>query len=540
MDFTQFQRPQRYIGNEWNVVRKPSSGKISFCLCYPDLYELGMSNLGLHIIYGLLNQYPDLFCERVFMPGEDLAVYLRANNKPLFSLETKRPLNEFEIIGFHLGCELNFTNVLHILALGSVAIKAKERKNQIVIGGGIANPEPLAEFIDVFYLGEFEEVADKFVEVIRKYKDKESRLRALAELEGFYVPKFYEATYANGKYDFKRNYKYAQLPLKRVHVKDLDQAFVPQSWLTPHTEIVHDRIPIEITRGCPNSCSFCQARAIYAPYRERKAATVLNILKSSYEKSGYENFSFLGLSASDYSQIEELIDLSSDYCQSRCIGLSLPSLRATDIVGRLYEKLSRLKKSSLTIAVEAARAPLRESLNKRIDIKVLFEAAKILKSLNAKLIKVYFMYGFSQETDEDLLAIGEFIRSLSRSSRIKLNVSINAFIPKPFSLAEGFSMQSEEVLNKKREVIIKNLPQRFQAKVSFSSIKRSIFEAIVSGADRSFSKVIYRAYSKGACFDAYREKFSWPIWQESMEQEGIDFNSYPNRQGKNFPWSFIK
>ncbi|MCF7907637.1 MAG: TIGR03960 family B12-binding radical SAM protein [Candidatus Omnitrophica bacterium] len=539
MNFANFRKPQRYIGNEWNVIKKSPSGKISFCLCYPDLYELGMSNLGMHIVYGLLNQHPDLFCERTFMPAEDLSTYLREKNKPLFSLETKKPLNEFEIIGFHLGCELNFTNVLHILTLGLIPAKAKDRKQQIVVGGGVANPEPLSEFIDVFYLGEFEEVADDFVKVIRKYKDKESRLRALAEIEGFYVPKFYEVNFVDGGYDFRRKYEYARLPLKRVYVKDLDRAFVPQSWLTPHTEIIHDRIPIEIARGCPNRCSFCQAQALYAPYRERKIATIQNILKVAYEKSGYENFSFLGLSASDYSQIEELIDLCSDYCQNRRIGLSLPSLRASDIVGRLYRKLSKLKKASLTIAIEAARAPLRESLNKRIGTKILFEAAKILKSVGAKSIKIYFMYGFPQENEEDLLAIGEFLKSLSRSSHIKLNVSINAFIPKPFSLAEGFLMQSETVLNKKREVIIKNLPQRSRVSVTFSSIQRSIFEAIVSGSDREFGKVIYRAYSKGVCFDGNRENFSWPTWQESMVQEKVDPKDYLNRQAKNFPWSFI-
>jgi len=525
IDFAEFRRPQRYIGNEWNVVKKTHSNRISFCLCYPDLYEIGMSNLGTHLIYGLLNQYPDLVCERAFSPAEDLGAYLKKAAIPLFSLETKTDLKDFEILGFHLGCELNFSNVLHILDLAGVEIRAKDRKQQIVIGGGVANPEPLAEFIDVFYLGEFEEVADSFIKVLRQTKDKRQRLEALASLEGFYVPSLYRAD---------------DRPIKRVYLKDLDHGFVPGSWLTPHTETVHDRIPIEIARGCPNACTFCQARAVYAPYRERKVATIQKILESAYQMSGYENFSFLALSASDYSQIEVLIDSTSDFCRSRRIGLSLPSLRATDIVGRLYSKLSKLKKTSLTVAVEAASEPLRQSLNKRIDLKVLFEAVKIVQSLKAKQIKVYLMYGFPDESEDDLVAIGKFLKQLSGVSRLRLNVSINAFIPKPFSLAENVPMQKEAILRKKQELIISNLPASRRVNVSFASIQRSIFEAVLSRAGREFSKVIYRAYSKGAAFDGYTERFSWPIWLKSMEEEGVDYQSLLEVGSTSFPWSFIK
>ncbi len=524
-DLKNFRHPQRYIGNEWNVVKKPHSGKVSFCLCYPDLYEIGMSNLGTHIIYGLLNQYPDLVCERAFMPAEDLAAYLEKENKPLFSLETKTALSDFEVLGFHLGCELNFTNVLHILALSRVEIKASQRRNIIVIGGGAANPEPLGEFIDVFYLGEFEPMAESFVRVLRNYKDKPARLKALAEIEGFYVPAIHRP---------------ATQTVKRVYLKDLEELSYFEKWLTPHTEIVHDRIPIEIARGCPNACSFCQARAVYAPYRERKAETVQKILEAAYQNSGYENFSFLALSASDYSQIEELIDLSSEFCYSRRIGLSLPSLRATDIAGRLYGKLSKLKKTSLTVAVEAAREPLREKLNKKVDLKAIFEAVKILEGLKAKQIKIYFMYGFPEESEDDLAAIGELLKRLSAASRLKLNVSINAFIPKPFSLAEKLPMQEEGVLKEKQEQIIHNLPGQRRVNVSFSSVQSSILEAVLSRAGQEFSKVIYRAFLKGASYQGSYEKFSWGIWQKSMEEEGLDYRSYLEARTDNLPWSFIR
>ena len=526
LNFKNFQHPQRYIGNEWNVVKKPHSGKVSFCLCYPDLYEIGMSNLGIHILYGLLNQSPDFVCERVFMPALDYVAYLKATQAPLFSLETKTPLRDFQVLGFHLGCELNFTNLLHILVLGGVELFSAARKDIIVLGGAAANPEPLAEFFDVFYLGEFEEVADSFIEILLKFKDKPSRLKALAEVEGFYVPAFYEASLQNNQYIFQPKYAYAERPLKRVWVKDLDRAFIPEKWLTPHTEIIHDRIPIEIARGCPNACTFCQARAVYRPYRERKISTVINILQSLYQTSGYENFSFLSLSASDYSGIEELIDTALDYCQRRRIGLSLPSLRASDIVGRLYKKLTTFRKVSLTLAIEAAREPLRASLHKKIDTKIIFEAAKILQGLGLKHLKVYFMYGFPQEQDEDLSAIGEFLQSLSKMSRLKLKVSINAFIPKPFSLWQSKVIFPEEVLRRRQELIIRNLPHPRNAEVSFSSIERSIFEAVICRAGREFSKVLYRAYTKGVCFDGSRENFSWSPWQESMQEEDINYHSF--------------
>ncbi len=523
IDFTQFQKPQRYIGNEWNAVKKPLCGKIKICIAYPEIYEIGMSNLGLRIVYGLLNEYPDVACERVFSPAEDLAAYLKKENKALFSLETKTPLKDFEVLGFHLGCELNFTNVLRILDLGQIEIKACQRKDIIVIGGGIANPEPLAEFIDVFYLGEFEPAAESFIEVLRHYKDKVARLRALANLKGFYVPAIHQSTHR----------------VKRGHLKKLEEPFYLERWLTPHTQIVHDRVPIEIARGCPNACTFCQARAVYAPYRERKPETVQKIMEAAYQNSGYENFSFLALSASDYSQIEELIDSASEFCRRYRIGLSLPSLRATDICGRLYKKLSQLKKASLTVAVEAAGEHLRAKLNKKVDLKAVFEAVKILESLKASQIKIYFMYGFPDESDQDLAAIGDLLKRLSATSRLKLNISINAFIPKPFSLAEKAPMQKEEVLKEKQKQIINNLPRQ-RNNVYFSSIQSGILEAIISRAGREFSKVIYRAFLKGAYDESLRENFSWNIWQKAMEEEGIDYHTYLKAEATNFPWSFIK
>ncbi|MFH1503922.1 MAG: TIGR03960 family B12-binding radical SAM protein [Candidatus Omnitrophota bacterium] len=539
MNFAQFQKPQRYIGNEWNVVKKSHWGRIKICISYPDLYEIGMSNLGIRIIYGLLNKYPDTVCERVFMPGLDFIEFLREQRKKLFSLETKTALNKFDILGVHLGFELNFTNFLNILSLGGVPLKACERKKMIVLGGGIANPEPLADFIDVFFLGEFEETSDKFIEVLRKYKYKEERLKALSEIEGFYVPKFYAVTLKNNYYYFERKYSKALFPLKRVTVKNLETAFYPLKWLTPHTQIIHDRSQIEIARGCPNQCVFCQARASYHPYRQKPLKKIEEIIKHIYKNSGYENFSLLALSASDHSDIENIIDLIYSYFKEKHIGLSLPSLRIDDVIGRLYKKLIPLKKTSLTVAAEAANEPLRQKLNKKIDLNKLFEAANILRSLKIKRLKTYFMFGFPEENEEDLLSIGEFLDRLNKNSRLSINASVNIFIPKPFSIWQEAKMDSAEVLNLKRRVILRNVRHNTNIRVLTSFTEKSILEAVISRADRKFSAVIYRAFIKGAKFDAHAEHFCWDTWKQAMEEEGIDYRFYLDAKTDNYPWSFI-
>jgi len=539
IDLKLVQKPQRYVGNEWNVIKKTKTSRIKICISYPDLYELGMSNLGLRIIYGLLNQYSQIVCERVFMPGDDLIKLLKEKNKKLFSLENKIPLDKFDVLGFHLGYELNFTNFLTIVELGGIPLKAEERKDIIIIGGGIANPEPIAEFVDLFFLGEFEEVADKFVAILEKCEDKQSRLQAFSQTQGFYVPAFYSVNFKNQRFNFEKKYSYAQFPLQRVFAKDLDKSFYPRRWIVPHTAITHDRAQIEIARGCPNRCVFCQARASYYPYREKKISTIVEAAKKIYESSGYENFSFLALSASDYSKIEELIESSLDYFGKRKIGLSLPSLKISDLVGKLYEKLALLKKTSLTIAIEAARSDLRNRLNKNIDIKELFEAAKVMRSLKMKHIKTYFMYGFPNENEDDLIAIAEFLKRLSRESKLLINASINIFVPKPFSLWEGALMEKEGILLQKTKFIQDSIARTNNIKVSLSMPKKSILEAVISRADRRFSSVIYRAYKKGARFDGYRERFSWNIWEEAMKEERINYRFYLEAKTDNYPWSFI-
>lgn len=538
-DLTKIQKPQRYVGNEWNVVKKSHDRRLKICLAYPDLYEVGMSNLGLRIIYGLLNDLNDVACERVFMPGYDFVQFLKEKNKKLASLESKASLDSFDVVGFNFSHELNFTNFLHMLSLGGIELEANKRQDIIVMGGGVANPEPLAKFVDLFCLGEFEEVAADFVRILRKYKHKEERLQAFSQIEGFYVPRFYEPVTKNGKVCIEKTYKNAQLPLKRAYVKNLNDSFYPTRWLLPNTAIVHDRAQIEIARGCIHKCVYCQARSLYYPYRQRKISTILGIAKSIYENSGYENFSFLSLSASDYTHIEDLIDQTLEYFDKRKIGLSLPSMRVGDLVGGLYKKIISLKKTSLTVAVEAARDCLRQRLNKKIDIKELFEAAKIIRSLGLRHLKLYFMYGFCDEEEEDLIAIGSFLKQLHRESKLDIHASINAFIPKPFSIWQTQAMQPSNVLKRKRSIILTNIPRCKQIKTSIASPERSVLEATISRADREFSRVIERVYNIQKSEGLFAEEFSWNTWRDAMRQERIDYNYYLEAKGQNCPWSFI-
>lgn len=487
-----------------------------------------MSNLGLRIIYGLINEYESAVCERVFLPAPDLAGYLTQTGTKLFSLESKAALDTFDVVGFHLGCELNFTNFLAVLELAGIPFEPSRRRDIIVMAGGLVNPEPIAPFVDVFFLGEFEAKAEEFMEVLKRYKGREARLEAFAHIEGFYVPAYYEVATGEGGARLVPKTPSVQFPLKKVHVKDLNTSYYPTRWLTPYTQIVHDRAPIEIARGCPHHCYFCQARCVYFPYREKKTEYVLTQMEEIYASSGYENLSLLALSASHHSQIEEIIDGAGKLFKEKRVGIALPSLRVDDIVGRLYPRLAALKKVSLTLAVEAATVELREKINKHIDVDAVFEARDVLRSLRLRTIKLYFMFGLPGETDEDVVAIAQMIRSFQRALGVKVNASINIFIPKPFSRFQDVAMDSPENLRRKRQLIQKELgsfPLR-RYHISFSTQERSFLEAVLSRAGREIAPVIFRAFVAGARSDSCEETFRWDIWEEAFRDEKIDFRQY--------------
>jgi radical SAM family uncharacterized protein len=540
LNFLNFQKPQRYIGNELGVVKKDHHKKNSFCLCYPSLYEIGMDNLGFRIIYSLLNSYPDIVCERAFMPGEDMLEFLKEKKQLLFSLESKTPLANFDLVGFNFGYELNYLNFLEMLKRGGLPLKSKQRKNTIVIGGGIANPQPLVDFVDVFCLGEFEAVSDEFVKVLRKHKTKKGRLIAFSQIDGFYVPQFYNLSFSNNCYHLKKKHQKANSLIKRLKVKNLDKSFFPFNWITPHTRLTQDRVSIEIARGCINNCNFCQARNIYYPYREKKIKTILNAIKTIYKNTGYEKFSLLSLSASDYSQIEQLIDALLPFIKKNKISLSLPSLRIGSRIELIYKKLLAIQKTPLTVAIEAGTMDLRKKINKNIAVEQLFNSAKSLRQDGLKLIKVYFMYGFDQEEEKDLLAIGGFIKDLLEKTPFKVNASINLFIPKPFSPWQGRLLPNLASIREKKEVILSNMPRSGRLKLSFSNIDKSLIEAVISRGDNKLGPVFVELEKKRKELLKKDRLFNWPVWRKSLEKNGIDWHRYLREKTKNFPWSFIE
>lgn len=540
MDFLNFQRPQRYIGNELNVVKKKHSGKISFCLSYPNLYEIGMDNLGLRIIYGLLNSFPDIVCERVFLPGKDLLSFLRKKKIALFSLETKTALFEFDLIGFNLGCELNYLNFLEILDAGGIPLESHKREKTIVIAGGIANPQPLAQFVDVFCLGEFEAVAENLVKSLRSKKNKVDRLKDLSRIEGFYVPGFYQNIPLENSYKFVKKEPLALFPLKRAKVKDLDKSFFPIRWLTPHTKLIQDKVSIEIARGCPNNCNFCQAKNIYQPYREKKIETIYQIIKSVYKNSGYESFSFLSLSVSNHSSIEGLLELVIPFFQKNRIGLNLPSLKIGASLVSIYKKLLPFQKTPLTVALEAGSERLRSKLNKNIQIESLLNCSGVLYRLGLRSIKVYFMYGLPEEDESDLAAIGLLIKRLLRETPFNINISINLFIPKPGSCWEGASLCNINQARVKKEIILKNTPKSRRLKINFSNLEANLIEAVLSRADSGVGSVLLNLFQRKKYFSQDNELLSWPLWEEAFTTENIDWQRYVKVETENFPWSFIE
>ncbi|MCF7916868.1 MAG: TIGR03960 family B12-binding radical SAM protein [Candidatus Omnitrophica bacterium] len=540
IDLLKFQKPQRYIGNELNVIKKSHSKKISFCLCYPDLYEIGMDNLGLRIIYGILNSYSDLVCERAFLPGPDLLDYLKKEEKPLFSLETKTPLSDFDLVGFNFGYELNYLNFLEMLTTAKIPLKSSARKDTIVIGGAVANPQPLATFVDLFCLGEFEAVAKKLIQILRKYKNKFDRLKTLSQVEGIYVPAFYTSSFQENSYQMIKKYPKANLPIKRVKVKNLDNNFFPTKWITPHTKLIQDRVAVEIARGCPNNCNFCQAKSIYHPYREKKVKTIVNTIKAVYKNTGYESFSLLCLSASNYSKIDKLITALIPFAEKNKITINFPSLRIGKKIEPIYKKMLAIQKTALTVAIEAGSKSLRKKLNKNIDLDKLFELARPLSNLGLRTIKVYFMYGFSDEKREDLLAIGDLIKDLLKRTSLKINVSINLFIPKPSSTWEKMPLCQMRQAELKKKIILDNIPRTKRIKLSSAQIEKNLIEAIISRGNIELGSTLLKINKLRKELQEKDQLFSWPVWKEALEKTNVDWQKYIKSETKNFPWSFIE
>lgn len=490
----QFQKPGRYLGKEWNLhFKKIHSRDIRVCVCFPQTYEIGMSNLGFRIVYELFH-IRGVSVERCFMPDRDLQNYLTKTRNLLCSLETKTALKNFDVVAFSINYELNLINFIQMLKMGGIELRSTKRNKPLIIVGGIINPEPIADFADLFYLGEFEEQAHKFIANLKKTKQlsKEERLISLTQIKGVYVPKFY--TQQNRK--LLPLSKHAVFPLKRVYTKNLNKHFYPRNWIVPYISLIFDRLQIELQRGCPNRCKFCQARSVYYPYRERASSLVIKRIKTLYKATGYETISLLGLSVIDYSGLENVLGCLIPYLKKERVGIAIPSLRPTGKASKIVKMLAFAKKPGLTLALEAANKNLRKSIGKDIDIDDCREIVKTSAHLGYRHLKFYFMIGLPNESCQDVINIGDTIEFLAKTYKKerghfpKINLSISYFTPKPFSQFQNLQMQDYDILMKKRGLLKNRIARNKYVKITFSNYQQTLLEYILSRAQRGIGSLL--------------------------------------------------
>jgi len=557
----QVHRPAQYLGNEWNATKKDLRlSAISFALGFPDLYEVGMSNLGLRIIYGVLNRIPDLACERFFSVEPDMEAALKANNRRLFSWESHQELICFDMLGFSLGSELNYTNVLNILELAGLPLESSSRSEEfpLVIGGGpcALNPEPMHEFFDLFIIGEAEEAIVEVVNAYRKYKNdyksgkmpKQELLVELSKIEGIYAPSLYTTVYNQAQELAGFFPKIKSLPsrIKKRVVQDLDSAYFPCDWMVPYVQTVHDRVSLEIMRGCPNRCRFCQARSQYYPLRIRSREKVVALANLAYRFSGYEELSLAGLSVSDYPGIEKLVEDLIKIFKEQAVNLSLPSLKARSLLGNVATLIAKIKKTGLTFAPEAGSERLREAMAKDFSVDEFLKAVEEAYQAGYQHLKLYFLIGLPKEENRDLQAIIDFaqiasdLRRKVKGQAAQINVSINSLIPKPHTPLQWLKMEPMAVIKEKQNYFYSHSKNK-RLKFNFHNLEMGFLEGVLSRGDRRLSQVILAAYKKGARFDAWSNYFSFAKWQEAFCQQGIDPQAYLGEKStlSLLAWDFI-
>ncbi len=549
-------KPARYTGGEWNsIVKDWNATPVRIALAYPDVYEIGMSNMALPILYDILNRQDDTLAERVYAPWVDMAAVMRESGIPLFSLESKHPIKDFDVFGFSLGYELTYTNVLNMLDLAGIPIRARERTDSdpLVIAGGSGslNPEPVADFFDMFLVGDGEEAVVEILEVLRRNKaagkrlNRESILREMARIKGVYVPSLYTLEYnADGTLkSFEPIAPEASRRIQRRFVSKLPAAVTKP--VVPFIEIVHDRGAVEIQRGCSNGCRFCQAGIIYRPVRERPHAEVVEAVGEVLSNSGYDDISLVSLSSSDYSGIEKLVeDLKQRYPD---IAISLPSLYIGSFSVELMEALPTRRKSGLTFAPEAGSGRMRKAINKRVTEEDLLKTAALAFQKGWMGLKLYFMLGLPGETDDDVIEIGNLVNKVyaegTKSGRRipQLRVNLSTFIPKPHTPFQWAAREPEANLLRRQE-LLRQAVRRKAIKLSWSDPKVSRLEAALSRGDRRLGEVIYRAWKLGCVFDSWGEHFSYVKWEQAFKDSDVDPDFYAQRERpmeELLPWGHI-
>lgn len=552
--------PSRYIGGELNsVVKDKNKVDMRFAFCFPDTYEIGMSHLGMKILYSLTNERENFWCERVFAPDVDFEKLMRENDIPLYGLESLEPIKDFDFIGFTIQYEMCYTNILNMLDLAGLPVKAKDRiaLSPIVIGGGpcVCNPEPIAEFFDMFILGEGEEVNlevyDLYVEMKKKGASKTEFLESAAKIEGVYVPAFYDVAYEDdGRVkSFTPNTPNASPTIKKRIIKDMSRVYYPDKFVVPYCEIVHDRAIVEVLRGCIRGCRFCQAGYIYRPLREKNTGVICNETKSLCESTGYEEVSLSSLSTSDHSDIENMLVKLSNYTEEEKINLSLPSMRIDRFSKELMDQIQKVRKSGLTFAPEAGTQRLRDVINKNITEDEIFRACKLAFDGGYTAVKLYFMLGLPTETDDDIRGIAELAKKICdlfyqnpnrpRGRHIQISISCATFVPKPFTPFEFEPQATEEEIKHKQEVLLDATRGNRNVSVSWSKYRVSVLEAVLARGDRRISSVIYDAWKSGCKFDSWDEYYNYNAWCEAFGKNGLDMNFYACRKREYdefFPW----
>lgn len=554
------QKPARYTGGEYNeIIKDKAAVDVRFAMCFPDTYEIGMSNLGLRILYGSMNQAEGVWCERAFAPWGDMEEEMRKEHIPLYALESGDSLKNFDFVGFSLGYEMAYTNVLNMLDLAHIPLHSNQRgeDDPIIVAGGtcVYNGEPLADFIDIFSLGEGEDVTLEMIDLYRKGKQagwsRAEFLQNAAQVPGLYVPSLYEISYhQDGTVQAITPTHGAPEHIRKRIVADLDKSYFPVKTIIPSTDIVHDRVMLEVFRGCIRGCRFCQAGYCYRPVRPKSVDLLVQQGIASCKDSGYQEMTLSSLSTSDYRPLTELCDGLLEYCDPRNININLPSLRADGFSMGIMQRLQRVRKTSITFAPEAGTQRMRDTINKNVKEEDLLQSCRTAFEGGCNAVKLYFMLGLPTETDEDVIGIARLAEkvywtwknyAVNKSRGLRITVSTSFFVPKPFTPFQWEAQITRDEYHRRVDLLRGSIKNK-SIQYNWHEMETSYIEAVLARGDRRLGKLLETVWRKGGRLDSWSEYFSFERWMEAFAETGIDPDFYALRERPKdeiLPWSMI-